>query len=377
MTCQSTGNASRVVLEGVPRVNFYSGGPRCPEDVPFPACLKACLEYMGDALGCRGVAVRGDQWQVGCGYAFLMGATGAAFRLAWTPGTWEPANSDLMAMHEDPLAPFQRAFDAIGYSYTLHLKDHTDSESRFRDGIIAAIAGRKRPVLALGVVGPPECCIITGFDDHGDTLIGWSFFQNLPEHATGLEFEASGCFRKRDWFADTEGLILIGEMGERPHPREVYRRALAWAIELARTPRVGSRSSGLAAYEAWAAALLMDDDFPPGDMETLRMRHVAHNDAVSTVAEGRWYGAQFLKDAAKYLPGCVAELLSGAAAYEREHDLMCKLWALQGGNGWSDSCVRNLADPEVRKESATIVRTARDEEARAVDRLEKALESLG
>lgn len=376
MTCQSTGNAARVVLEGVPRVNFYSGGPRCPEDVPFPACLKACLEYMGDALGCRGVAVRGDQWQVGCGYAYLMGATGAAFRLAWTPGTWEPANSDLMAMHDDPLAPFQRAFDAIGYTYALHLKDHADSEAMFRDCILTAITDQKRPVLALGVVGPPECCIITGFDDHGDTLIGWSFFQNLPEHAADLEFEPSGCFRKRAWFADTEGLILIGEKGVRPHPKEVYRRALAWALELARTPRVGPRSAGFAAYEAWAAALLKDEEFPHGDMDTLRMRHVAHNDAVSTVAEGRWYGAQFLKDAAKYLPECLAELLSGAAAYEREHDLMCKLWALQGGNGWSDAFVRNLADPEVRKESAALVRAARDEEARAIERIEKALAKL-
>jgi hypothetical protein len=31
----------RLVLEGIPRVNFYHGGPRCPEDIPFPSVMRA------------------------------------------------------------------------------------------------------------------------------------------------------------------------------------------------------------------------------------------------------------------------------------------------------------------------------------------------
>jgi len=34
------------VLEGVPRVHFYEGGKRCPEDITFPSCLRAILEYL-------------------------------------------------------------------------------------------------------------------------------------------------------------------------------------------------------------------------------------------------------------------------------------------------------------------------------------------
>jgi hypothetical protein len=31
----------RMVLENVPRVNFYEGGPRCPEDICLPSILRA------------------------------------------------------------------------------------------------------------------------------------------------------------------------------------------------------------------------------------------------------------------------------------------------------------------------------------------------
>ena len=46
----------RLVLDGVPRVGYYpqmqqheDSKMRCPEDVPFPSCLRACLEYLGGA----------------------------------------------------------------------------------------------------------------------------------------------------------------------------------------------------------------------------------------------------------------------------------------------------------------------------------------
>ena len=58
-------------------------------------------------------------------------------------------------------------------------------------------------------------------------LIGWSFFQGMPEFSAGLEFEPSGYFRKRDWFGDTESLVIIGEKGERPSWRMYTRKRCA------------------------------------------------------------------------------------------------------------------------------------------------------
>jgi len=54
------------------------------------------------------------------------------------------------------------------------------------------------PVLAFGVIGPPECCIITGNDESGEVIIGWNYFQN--EHD---DFEPTGQFRKGNWYKDS------------------------------------------------------------------------------------------------------------------------------------------------------------------------------
>ena len=35
----------RCVLEGVPRVHFYEGGPRCPDGISFPSVMRALMEY--------------------------------------------------------------------------------------------------------------------------------------------------------------------------------------------------------------------------------------------------------------------------------------------------------------------------------------------
>ena len=47
---------------------------------------------------------------------------------------------------------------------------------KFQQRIIESIDGG-HPVIGFGVVGPPEACIITGYDDGGEVLIGWSLFQ--------------------------------------------------------------------------------------------------------------------------------------------------------------------------------------------------------
>ena len=38
------------------------------------------------------------------------------------------------------------------------------------------------PCIALGIIGPPEACIITGYRNNGDVLLGWNFFQDNPEY---------------------------------------------------------------------------------------------------------------------------------------------------------------------------------------------------
>ncbi len=60
--------------------------------------------------------------------------------------------------------------------------------------------------------------------------LGWSFFQDRPEHTTGVDFEPCGYFRKRNWFKDTDALIVIGPQRPQPPSEQVYRSALTWAV---------------------------------------------------------------------------------------------------------------------------------------------------
>ncbi len=381
---RSITSPSRLVLDGVPPFNIRSGGLRCPEGIVTPAVLRIVLEYLGDNdYGCKYCLAQNPGCKILCTYAFLMGVTGAASFLSWKEG-WEEDNVAIFYMSSDAGAVERHAFEAIGYHYdSLQREEGGDNEALFRQSIIESIQ-RGVPALAYGVVGPPEPSIIIGYDENGDVLTGWSFFQSFPEYTGGVEYEPCGYFRKRDWFKDTVSLLIIGEKRERPPFKEVYRQALEWMLEVTRTPLASSdpgapewyrnRHNGLAAYTAWANHLLKDEDFPAGNEAVLRQRHIVQEGAVGSVAEGRWYAAQFLFEAADpYFGSAIVEPLYHAAGYYAgEHDLMWKLWDLAGGNG-NPEAYRKLADPGIRRQMAPIILEARRLDALAADQIELAL----
>jgi len=368
--------SGRVVLEGVPRISFYEGGPRCPEDVPFPSALRAVLEYLGEDYGCRHSSASDNTWRLGCPYAHFMGTSGAAFFLSWKPG-WHGDNVALHYMSDDTGAPYRRALDSVSCAHeAIGREEGRDNEAYFRSRIVGSIRDRGRPVLALGVVGPPKPSIIAGYDEGGDVLIGWSFFQGFPESSAGLEFEPSGQFRKRNWFPETHGLIVLGEKRERPAIGDIYREALRWGLEVMRTPIThGDRHNGHAAYTAWAEHLLRDEDFATDDLATLRRRFDVHDDAVGTVAEERWYGALFLSHAAQQMGGVgsSAALWAAASCFAVEHDLMWQVWGAVGGIGRSDEKARKLAESAVRRQVVGIIEQARDKDVEAANHIERAL----
>jgi len=368
---------NRLVLDGVPWVGFYKGGDRCPEDIAFPSCLRACLEYLGDSAGCEKLHADARGPFVNCAYAYLLGTSGAAFFLSWRPG-WHGDNVALHYMSADPAAPYRRAFESVGYGYEIiHKTPSSDCEGLFLRCIMQRIA-QGRPVLGFGVVGPLETCIITGYDEGGDVLLGWSYFQHFPAFAAGVEFEPSGYFRKRGWFGDTEALIAIGHRERTPDPEQVDREALRWGLRVARATRVDAygheRWVGIAAYQAWADHLLMDEQFPAGDLAALMQRIEVHQDAVGTVAEARWYGHLFLKEMAARRPAMSEELLAAADCCRAEHDLMWRVWGLIGESDRGEPQARKLADPTVRRQTAPIILQARDHDARAAERIASALQ---
>jgi hypothetical protein len=366
----SAAETARVVLEGVPRLSFEEHDGKV-ETCPFPSSLKASLEFMGEDIP----------------YEYIMGTSGAAFRLLWNAGRWDGANVDVIVMASDPLEPYRRAFQAVGHAFEMFGNKqarHEASESvvffdrqedygYFLSRIVESIRDKRRPVIGLGVVGPPEACVIAGYDERGEVLVGWSFFQDIPPFNAGVEFEPSGYFRQRDWFKDTRGLILIGEKREGPPPSEIHRGALEWALNIVRTSMVNERQSGPAAYAAWAEDLMHDEAFPADDIATLWERYMVHNDALTMVAEGRWYASLFLAQVARHEPFMAEELLLAAACYAAEHDIAWQIADHVGGFGFDEKMTRKLAEPDVRRRIAPLILQARGKDEEAAAHIERAL----
>jgi hypothetical protein len=359
----------RRVLGDVPRVGFYPDmrqhePKRGPEDIIFPSCMRAAMEYLGHPEH---------------DYIHFVGVTGAGFFLNWKDG-WHGDNVAIyyMAPVSEHIKLFHYAFDSAGYPnvcVSLKGKDAV-SEDEAKQRIIASLDAGV-PVLAHGVVGPPETCIISGYDEGGNVLIGWSFFQTHDDQTEGVDFEPNGMFRKRGWYEDTWDLQMFGDRGEPVNPRQVRRRSLEWAVKVVRTPRTwGGRHNGLAAYAAWAEHLLRDGDITPdGEIPegSDEIPFNVHDDAVSTVAEGRHYASEYLIRVAKAEPKMRAYLLKAAGCYSREHDLMWEIWSCCGGNGRSPKHMERFADPATRRKIVELIREAKREDEEAIRHIEAAL----
>jgi len=315
----------------VMHVGFYTSGDQCPEDIPFPSCLAALLRYLGEEYPWLPLEAHHKTWRLNYANVHFLGASGMAFGLLWREG-WHFDNADHMFV-ADPREVIRRAFLAAGYEYEIVEKDgNPEDELRFRDKIMTAI-NQGVPVLAFGIIGPPECCLVTGYDDDGDVLMGWNYFQNDPAFQADVTFEPNGYFRKRDWFKDTWSFILVGQKRADFDTQLSNREMLSWALKVMRTPEVYGRHSGLAAFEPWRRQILNESDFMDNDADTLRQRYEVHNTAVGLVAEGRSWGNLFLRHIAAESPQMESDLIEAAACMEAEHDLMWDLWAVCGGNG--------------------------------------------
>ena len=134
----------------------------------------------------------------------------------------------------------------------------------------------------------------------------------------------------------------------------------------------GDRVSGLAAHTMWAEHLLRDEDFPADDLPTLRERFNVHDNAVGTVAEGRWYGSEFLGQMARRMSGMAEAFYAAAACGAAEHGLMWRVWGLNGLDR-TDENARKLADPEVRRQIVPTILQARDKYEEAIGHLERGL----
>ncbi len=373
----------RRVLQGVQKIG-YSAGDGTPMLTQFCGSFSAALSAMGanSALD----------------YAFVSAACGAAFRMLWKEG-WHPDNVDLCHLHEDAFLPMRLAFEATGCSAEICLC--RDSKAAWKEEFygcrlrteqeawedITASIDRGMPVLALGVIGPPECCVVTGYDEDGRALLGYNYFQ---EHAQeeGLSIDPDGCFRKRGWYDNTPAYFVLRSIKPVTVDEAAYRSILQRAVDLALTPVSNGRASGLEAYRAWADQLLRDEDdyrdVKAGDGDMNFVGKEGGNADFSADVTGRFgmfcdpflmvceraNAVRFCERVAQAVPRWQEDLMRAAALYRQVGEDPNPLWQRLG---LYDEKQERFRDPDVRGLLAAQVLRRRLLEAQAVACLQEAL----
>jgi len=343
------------------------------------------LTYEGSAYACL------KALQPDVTLAEMMGLCGAAFRFFWhrDAGPWM---CNYLLIGEEAV---RRTFAPLGYTYT-YLADYEHArpgnEERFRRLVVDSIdAGR--PVIGLGVVGPPgtknpEPCVITGYDKGGAVLYGRSYFQ-----AFGGEYETteSGYFRVEDWYPGCYGLIVPGAKSRPPARRKVLRDALEWAVELAHRPVVravvelGERGGpelhcGLAAYDPLAEEFLNDARFADNPEDDIWARwakvELMMFNGLWLLVTTRGYAAEFLTGVAQEdLPGA-EHLARAAASYAEEVAVLRRATEHIPLEAAEEHCV-TITRPEVRQALRRLVLEVKIHEEEAVAHLERALAAAG
>jgi hypothetical protein len=339
----TTAVKQRVLLPGVPRIGY---------DVrlcPFPGALSACLEYLGAPVD----------------YDYIMGVTGAAFRRFWNRD--DGGNIDLFYLGVDPA---QRILEALGYEWRVLAPERQAMIDAVKESIDRGV-----PVIAFGIIGPPETGLVTGYADDGETLYGWSYFQEGRD----AYYEKPGWFETMEQGSHAnQGALVIGARTAPLPERKVCAGALRRAIELASTPawpEVPDHSAGIAACRAWADALEVDEDYPRDNAGVLGLRMMVHGDQC-VMLEERLNAAAFLRQAAGVLPEAAAPLEAAASLYAQVQAQDARAWP------WDDYTMgpanqQRLADPATRRAIAAAIREAADLEAQAVEQLQQALTRVG
>jgi AraC-like DNA-binding protein len=342
------------ILYGVPKVQYTH-----EECTPFPSALKACLNYMGQEID----------------YTFLMAASGAAFRLRWNPNFWNGGNVDIMNIYENPMEAFARSFTAAGRKYQiLERKNGAGKEDFIR--FIKEEIDEGRPVIALGIIGPPEACIVTGYKENGNVLLGWNFFQTNPEFAKDVEFDESGYFICKNWW-ENECTLAVMSFGEEQTVNISQKVILENAIEILTKEQIGNCKGGQAAYDAWAKAIGDDREFPKDAvLPMLLERIMCQGDAQVMVGEGRSYAACFM-DWVACTNEAAADKSREAAGYFRA--AAADTHKMSVSNSWwgsDESMIRKFAEPETRRMIVSHILEAKQNEAKACEILKDIVQML-
>lgn len=329
-------NSDSTILYGVPKVEWGTYGG----STPYPICLKACADYLGEDLD----------------YASVIVACGGAFRFTWNEKEWDMSNVDIYHTFKEggEETVYSYAAKALGREFSMLGRTESTTKEDFIQFIKQHIdAGY--PCIAQGIIGPPEACIITGYRDNGNVLLGWNFFQHDPAFGGNVEFDESGYFVCDNWWenTDTHAVMCLGPVEGEPYADKEIIKTAASVME---GRKDGDYSKGVAGFASWVKMLSEDNAFSQENESLLFEKMLCQDDATTCLIDGRgcaskYFGKLAEKEKGKNDAETLEKYKTLEELFAKEKSLAEQTWALLGD--WDNMGQRpaKLADKTVREQA--------------------------
>jgi hypothetical protein len=338
-------------------------------------CVKSCANYLGQDVSID----------------FSMVSTGAAFRLTWDTTSWNCGNVDIMHTFDNPEETYKLGIKALGREYQILTRTNTPCDVKFTssnnsDNKNAFINFIKKqidkgfPCIALGIIGPPEACIIAGYRDDCETLLGWNFFQDATDFATDVKIDESGYFITNKWWENKEtiAVISIGEQSKKPiSNKEIIENAIK--VLNGRLDKRDGRifAKGLMAYDAWKSAILNEADFPQNAvLPILAERLMCQCDAMDCLIDGRKNASIFMKKLSEEMKDHSNTCKAVEAQFANVVKNISKMADILGGYDRNEIQMQNLAKSDKRHQIAALIDECKAADSKALEELKLLLNSL-
>ena len=286
-------------------------------------------------------------------FMFFAGVTGDLFTQTWSEPKWQYNNEYSFACR-DTQVPIQAAFDACGYEYEyIYEADIQKNKSSYTKKIVDSI-DKGYPVLTFGIVGPPCCSIICGYDDNGDILIGYSQFTDEPKEDNPMDLVCSDSyFQVRNGLEKSTALIFIGRKKIAPSVADSIRNSLLNIYKLASLPSADNICFGKQAFDAWAESLLCDEYFK--DESMLARPLDTYGSCMVMLGTNMYYIQEYLHKSLELCPDMKDQIEKLQRAYQKVNEELQELVEFQGGY-FFDNDRKTLLNKDFRNNLAKKIR---------------------
>jgi hypothetical protein len=267
-------------------------------------------------------------------FEFFAGVTGDLFTQVWIEPKWQ-YNDSYSTVCRDTQVPIRAAFDACGYKYEYITEDEIkNNKNKYIRRIVESI-DNGYPVLTFGIVGPPICSIICGYDENGEILIGWSQFTDEPSDDNPMDLKVSqNYFSKRNGLDNSTALIFITDKVSKPLVSDSISKSLLNIPRLVNMQSIAGKNGtilnfGIRAFIGWAESLLSDKDFT--DEKQLMIPLDTYGSCMVMLGTNMHCVKNYLDHALSLCPDISDKIILLQKVFENEFQLLNELVDFQGG----------------------------------------------